>query len=56
MSAQPFRNAIRQSIEAGSFLYTLEYVPDVRDGTGRKGIDHLNEKLSWSGGIRELAA
>ena len=49
MNAQPFRNAIRQSIEAGSFLYTLEYVPDVRDGTGRKGIDHLEREAELVG-------
>jgi methylenetetrahydrofolate reductase (NADPH) len=41
---QPYRNVIRESIESGSFLYTLEYVPDVRDGTGRKGIDHLERE------------
>lgn len=35
-----YKNAIREALDTGEFLYTLEYVPDLRSA-GHKALDHL---------------
>jgi len=43
------QNLIRDALDTGVFLHTLEYVPDPIDGSGHKGLDHLTRNAELVG-------
>lgn len=50
MNSASCDNKIRKYLENGTFLYTLEYVPDVKDeSAARKGLDHLAREAELVG-------